>query len=192
MAPRSRSRRSTNGRQRTYGWILVPLALVAVIAAHLLAPTRHKPQQNNSPAPIADETTTGTARVTDGDTIRIGTTRFRLYGIDAPEKAQNCYDASDKPWGCGIAAKQALIAHIAGKPVQCQKRDTDRYGRTVAVCRAGGADLNDWMVRQGWAVSYRQYGTDYVPAEEEARSQHRGIWAGHFEQPSQWRRHHRR
>lgn len=194
MPPRSRSRRpSAFGRQRSYGWVIVPLALAAVIVAHFLAPGgTHTRQERASPTAQSGETSlAGAARITDGDTIRVGATRIRFYGIDAPEKAQSCYDTAGRPWACGIAARQALSARIAGQPVQCQKRDTDRYGRTVAVCRAGGADLNDWMVRQGWAVAYRQYGTDYAPAEEEAHSQHRGIWAGHFDLPSDWRRHHR-
>ena len=35
---------------------------------------------------------TGTATVTDGDTLRINDTRIRLHGIDAPEAAQTCID----------------------------------------------------------------------------------------------------
>ena len=32
----------------------------------------------------------GKASVTDGDTLRIGPERIRLYGIDASESAQRC------------------------------------------------------------------------------------------------------
>ena len=32
----------------------------------------------------------GVASVTDGDTLRIGSERIRLHGIDAPESAQSC------------------------------------------------------------------------------------------------------
>jgi hypothetical protein len=34
----------------------------------------------------------------------------------------------------------------------------------------------------------RQYGGDYVAAEEAAHAARRGIWAGEFEMPAQWRR----
>ena len=34
----------------------------------------------------------------------------------------------------------------------------------------------------------RQYGGDYVAAEEGAHAARRGIWAGEFEMPAQWRR----
>ena len=52
---------------------------------------------------------------------------------------------------------RALRERIAGRSVECAERDRDRYGRIVAVCRVGGADLNAWMVEQGWAVAYRKY-----------------------------------
>ena len=36
--------------------------------------------------------------------------------------------------------------------------------------------------------SHRQYGTDYVAAEEAARAARRGLWSGSFETPSEWRK----
>ena len=38
------------------------------------------------------------------------------------------------------------------------------------------------------ALVGRQYGSEYVAAEEGAHSARRGIWAGEFELPAQWRR----
>jgi endonuclease YncB( thermonuclease family) len=35
--------------------------------------------------------------VSDGDTVKFGKQRIRLFGIDAPEKAQHCDDASGTP-----------------------------------------------------------------------------------------------
>ena len=48
---------------------------------------------------------------------------------------------------------RALRERIAGRPVECAERDRDRYGRIVDVCRVDGADVNAWMVEQGWAVA---------------------------------------
>jgi endonuclease YncB( thermonuclease family) len=51
-----------------------------------------------------------------------------------------------------------------------------------------GEDLNAWMVRHGHAVAYRRYSLDYVGAEEAARQEGVGIWAGRFVFPWRWRR----
>jgi endonuclease YncB( thermonuclease family) len=51
----------------------------------------------------------------------------------------------------------------------------------------GGMNLNGWMVRQGWAVAFRKYGIDYVPEEDDARTNRRGLWSGTFDMPWDWR-----
>lgn len=129
----------------------------------------------------------GVASVIDGDTIEIHATRIRLNGIDAPESAQPCQDARGKTWRCGQKAALALADRIGRQTVSCRQTDTDRYGRLVADCFAGGENLNRWLVSQGWAVAYRQYSTAYVEAEDSARAAGRGIWRGHFDMPMDWR-----
>ena len=64
-----------------------------------------------------------------------------------------------------------------------------RGRRPVAVCRVEGegATLNEQMVRSGLAVAYRAFSSDYVPAEDEARIARRGLWAGTFERPDEYR-----
>ena len=120
-------------------------------------------------ATVAGAGISGVPSVTDGDTLRIGPERIRLHGIDAPESAQSCR-AGGKTWACGEVATRALRERIGRRPVECSERDRDRYGRIVAVCRVGGADLNAWMVAQGWAVAYRKYSTDYVSQETAAKA----------------------
>ena len=39
----------------------------------------------------------------------------------------------------------------------------------------------------GWAVAYRQYSTDHVDAEDQARKAKRGMWRGTFVNPWMWR-----
>jgi len=143
-----------------------------------------------SPRPrsrASSEELTGIPKITDGDTIRIGNTRIRLHGIDAPEAKQIC-TADGKEWRCGWEATIAL-ANIVGKHwVTCSKRDVDRYGRVVALCRAGPINLNAWMVGNGWAVAYRRYSMEYVRDESEAKASRRGLWRGEFTMPWDWRR----
>ena len=56
----------------------------------------------------------GVPRVVDGDTLVIGTTKFRMEGIDAPETDQVCLNARGARWTCGIDARDQLAAHVAG------------------------------------------------------------------------------
>jgi len=43
-------------------------------------------------------------------------------------------------------------------------------------------------VIEGLALAYRRYGTDYAGEENEAREKGRGLWAGKFTAPWEWRR----
>jgi hypothetical protein len=44
------------------------------------------------------------------------------------------------------------------------------------------------MVRAGFALAYRRYSNDYVDEENEARNAKRGLWAGEFTKPWDYRR----
>ncbi|WP_237061146.1 thermonuclease family protein [Loktanella sp. M215] len=129
----------------------------------------------------------GPARVIDGDTLQIGETRIRLHGIDAPEAAQTCRSAAGVTLACGAAATTALRSLIAGQPVTCAPRDTDRYGRTVARCTARGQDSGRGMVAAGMARAYQRYSTDYVADEAAAQAGGRGLWAAQMQNPADYR-----
>jgi len=138
------------------------------------------------PPAQAQQILSGTARVIDGDTLDLQGTRIRLLGIDAPESGQACRDAQGAPYPCGERARAALAEMIAGRPVSCTIEREDRYRRGLAVCTAAGIDLNAEMVRRGAAVAYID--RRYLAYEQEARAARRGIWAGAFERPEDWRR----
>lgn len=150
-------------------FILLVLLLASVVTSHA--------------QPIA-----GRASVIDGDTIEIAGTRIRLHGIDAPESGQRCEDAEGRFYHCGQRAAFALADRIGRATVSCEPRDTDRYGRIVAVCRVKGQDMNKWMVGQGWAIAYRHYSREYVAEELAARRARAGLWSGSFVPPWEWRR----
>lgn len=137
--------------------------------------------------PAAAEEISGIARVIDGDTIKIGKERIRLHGIDAPESKQMC-SKSDGCYSCGIIATEYLDDIAGGKMVTCRYERRDKYGRIIGKCDAAGADIEASMVSQGWALAYRQYSTDYIADEDDAREAKRGIWRGRFEKPWRWRR----
>jgi endonuclease YncB( thermonuclease family) len=125
----------------------------------------------------------GIARANDGDSLTIGSTRIRLFGIDAPELDQTC-ERNGLIWGCGKEAAGRLSALVTGREVQCNPVSVDQYNRVLARCSIRGTDLNSDMVAAGYAVAFRRYSIDYVPEEESARAAERGIWAGTFDMPS--------
>jgi endonuclease YncB( thermonuclease family) len=130
---------------------------------------------------------TGALHVVDGDSLRRGDTDIRLHGIDAPEYRQTCRDKHGAEYPCGKHAANALRNMMREGEVFCISIETDRYGRAVAVCRRGELEINGEMVRLGWAVAYSRHSLSYVRLEAEARRARRGIWAGRFETPEDYR-----
>ena len=118
----------------------------------------------------------GNAIVVDGDTIEINGVKHRLHGIDTPEAGQKCNKAGGGTWRCGDAATKALIALTRGKDVTCDNRGLDDFQRVISVCVADDVNLNDTMVRRGYAWAFREFSDDYVSAETEARNARLGIW----------------
>jgi endonuclease YncB( thermonuclease family) len=138
-------------------------------------------------AALAQDLVAGRASVVDGDSLEIHGARIRIHGIDAPESGQWC-SRDQIAYRCGQEAAFALADKIGLKVVSCVRRDTDRYGRMMAVCTAGGEDLGGWLVSQGYAIAFRRYSLEYVATEDCAREARRGLWAGEFEKPEDFRR----
>ena len=126
-------------------------------------------------------------RVIDGDTIYVNKIKYRLYGIDAPEIKQQC-KIKDKNYNCGVKSKDFLASLISDKSVSCYRKDIDRYKRIVAECFVNQINLNKELVRNGWALAYRQYSKEYIKDEEFAKKNKLGIWKGTFIEPKKWRK----
>ena len=147
---------------------------------------------------IAEEIS-GIPKVIDGDTIHINNYKFRLEGIDAPEMRQQCKKESFKisffisftfyrDYSCGRISKEKLITKIDTTEIKCISSSKDRYKRYIATCYKGKINLNQWMVRNGFAIAYRRYSTTYVPDEEFAKENQLGLWKGKFMEPEKWRK----
>ena len=122
----------------------------------------------------------------DGDTLRLGDRTLRLAGVDAPERGQTCSDAAGASFDCGAAAAEALSRLVNGRSVVCRVQGRDRFGRGLGVCQAGGAELNAGLVMAGWALAYDS--DAMLVVEVQARLAGRGLWAGGFVRPEEWRR----
>ena len=170
MVRYSSRRRSSRRRYRFQDWFLT-IVFFAVIAGSVVLLDGYDPQ-----------TLDGSAKVVDGDSLILEGERLRLSGIDAPELAQSC-TRNGQAWSCGRASRNALRNKLRGQSVTCKSGGFDRYDRWLAVCRAGGEELNAWMVEQGWAVDYGGYARE----EASARRKNVGIWEGEFENPQEWR-----
>ena len=134
-------------------------------------------------SPATAVSLSGIGRSIDGDSLKVGETEVRLYGIDAPEFTQTCL-RDGRSWECGSDAAYQLSKLVNGKQVSCTSLGADTFGRTLARCKVGEVDLNRTMVATGYALAYRRYSMDYVSAEESAKLAKRGIWIGTFELPS--------
>jgi endonuclease YncB( thermonuclease family) len=171
-------RRLTGGRGRPFdgrdlvraGLALAGLALLAILVPRWAAPAL-----------------TGGAIAIDGDSLRLNDRELRLAGIDAPELHQKC-ERNGQAYPCGREALSALVVKLRQGQLSCRVIDVDRYGRDVAQCTLDGRDLNADLVREGVALAYGHYEAQ----EAEARSARRGLWAGTFERPADWRRRHPR
>jgi endonuclease YncB( thermonuclease family) len=131
---------------------------------------------------------TGTSHgfaVSEGDTVKFGRQRVRMFGIDAPEQAQPCDDGN---WYPGPLARKALIDFIAGRQVTCRQVDYDfKNSNPVALCFAGEDDLQALMVSAGWAWAYTAASDQYADAERRAAARGVGVHAHRCQRPWEWR-----
>jgi micrococcal nuclease len=128
------------------------------------------------------------AQVTDGDTVRVQPARggpartIRLDGIDAPEICQ----------AHGPMARDRLAERVEGQQVRVLPRRVDDYGRLLARVEVQDQDVGRWMVRQGyaWSYRYRSQAGPYAAVESQARAQRLGLWQGRPERPRAFRQRH--
>jgi endonuclease YncB( thermonuclease family) len=131
--------------------------------------------------------------VTSGDTFQLDHTIYRLDGIDAPEIDQTCLDKSGDVWPCGVTARDRLGTYIGNRAVRCEDKGSDPIDkhRRIGICSIEGeaTTLNEWLVREGWAIKFEPSVNDGFAAEEtDARVNRRGLWQGCFAEPRDLRR----
>ena len=51
-------------------------------------------------------------KIIDGDTIIFNEKKIRLFGIDAPETNQYCFDKKKIEYSCGLNSTKALIQFV--------------------------------------------------------------------------------
>lgn len=114
-------------------------------------------------------------RISDGDTF-VGKTqegieiRFRLYGIDAPEKKQPFSKKST----------QKLSELIYNTQVEITvKTKQDKYGRPIVIVKnEDGIVVNEELLRLGLAWHYKYFDDTkkYADLEQQAKDKKIGLW----------------
>ena len=142
------------------------------------------------------ETISGIAKIIDADTIKINNNKIRLFGIDAPERDQLCKKKYlsiiifrfYKNYKCGEESTLFLKKYLNDKLIKCNIQGKDQYKRYIAICYKNNKDISSWLVKKGYAVSYRKYSKKYLNEEVYAKENKLGIWRGKFEMPWDWRK----
>jgi len=82
----------------------------------------------------------------------------------------------------GNAAKKHTASLTARKTAEVIAYDTDRYDRTVGVVMVDGVNVNQSLIKAGYAWQYRKYCKeafcrDWLRLESKARDLRLGLWA---------------
>ena len=83
-----------------------------------------------------------------------------------------------------------MAGKVLRKEVTITIQDRDQYKRIVGIIRIGNRNINEEMVREGWAWAYREYlrgpyVSEFINAEREAREKKLGLWQQANPQPPQ-------
>lgn len=113
-------------------------------------------------------------RVADGDTFTIIDAtgkmhKIRLFGIDCPELKQ--------PFGSQAKAYTEKL--VMGQNVSLQKISKDRNGRVVAKVMVNQLNLNELLLKNGYAWHFTRYDNSllYATLQQQAKAAKLGLWA---------------
>lgn len=114
-------------------------------------------------------------KISDGDTFTAINRdnlqlKFRIWGIDAPEKKQ----------AFGTKSKEHLSSLIFGETITVDVQKQDGWGRYIAyVFTPDNKDVGTEMIKAGMAWQFIEYDQSekYRAAELQARKSKKGLWS---------------
>lgn len=157
----------------------VPNTLASMLALAGCLALAGQPASAGAPA-------TGRVAVIDGSTLTIDGAAVTLFGIVMPAPDATCWDAHEAPYACGRRVRARLIARIGTTEPICERHDRPDGHAAEATCRIGDEDLGDWMIANGYAVPARDAPASYRQASDRAWGRRAGLWAGVFDDPTDW------
>ena len=105
---------------------------------------------------LADVLPCPSAYVVDGDSLRCGSIRLRLLGIDAPE-LHGCPSWRVCVDGDGNASRRSLQGALGYGLVTYRVITLDRFGRSVVMAWAGRVNLSCYQLQARQAVYKPQW-----------------------------------
>lgn len=132
----------------------------------------------------------GKVTVIDGDSLKVGDKEIRLFGLDAPEYNQTCFDEKKQEYACGQVSRDFLVHLAHKKEAKCIYAEKDKYERFLSKCFIGEISLNEELVKNGMAVIYNfnESSEKMDELEASAKKQKLGIWRGAFQLPKEYRK----
>lgn len=117
-------------------------------------------------------------KISDGDTFTAINRdnlqlKFRIWGIDAPEKKQ----------AFGTKSKEYLSSLIFGKTITVDVQKQDGWGRYIAyVSTPENKDVGTEMLKAGMAWQFIEYdkSEEYKKAELQAKKSKKGLWSDSY------------
>ena len=159
---------------------LFPLLLIFIFLSSCQNPSeRNRAEQHNIITSVCEndlyDFCVKVVSISDGDTFR-GLTedkeniKFRIYGIDAPEKHQ----------AFGSRSTQYLSELIFGETVGIKVVEEDYFGRLVVlIFTHDGKDVSAEMLKAGMAWHFKKYdkSKEYASLEKIAKLKRVGLWS---------------
>lgn len=131
---------------------------------------------------------TGISRIIGGDTLALNGRAVKLFGVAAPDISQTCADASGRGYKCGHQAISWLSGWLADNEIKCYILNEDERGVLTGVCMLGPYDIGAALINAGWAVADVRQTQIYLPYQNQALSNKRGLWQGEFYMPWDWQK----
>ncbi len=130
----------------------------------------------------------GQARVLTGSLIYVNGITVKLFGIAAPDLRQTCANKHGAGYYCGRKAQAWLQDWLGDREVTCYILGDVVRNRATGACFVDNNkyDLAAVVTNAGWAVAYTANTQIYVPYEQQAADNRRGLWEGEFYKPWDW------
>ena len=128
----------------------------------------------------------GPARVLSGDTIVLDGQVIHLFGIAAPDIKQTCAQGDGRGYRCGQKSAIWLSEWLRDNIVECHLIRQNQQGVITGMCMLGDYDIAAAAVNAGAVVANPSESKVYLPYQEQAARNRRGLWEGKFYMPWDW------